>query len=1192
MTTETPQAPNFEQSTITELPPMPARFHFVGIGGISMSGLARILHDWGYAVTGSDRQASAATDLLQKLGIEVQIGHEDGAMAGQADVLVVTPRAIPGAPNEIRAAVANDAEIVRRGQLLGMIANARVNIAASGSHGKSTTSGMLTSALTELGADPSYSVGAMVGTTGRNADSGQGPHMVVEADEFDRALLWLKPDIAIVSTVSFDHPDVFADQADYDRAFIDFARGVRPGGTYVVSADDPGCKRVTEAVCAMDDFAGTIVTFGEQDGADWRYRRTESGWQVIDPEGNAHPLALQVPGAHNVANATAAIIALTTLGFPVEDAMGKSSTRRPFARRYSVMPSTDVTRSTPAGRAGAGAVWPSAVAASDITRAADSKTRIRIEIAFLDRVFDDRETMVFIAPASALSTHDDRGGSHGWRGWHGSSRISTQIREDPCHPRHPWPITLRQPPRGLDRGAGSGHNIGSLLVNAAQESQVVPRKTFSFRPLTAIALAVACLATPLVTARAAAARGGEHSIELNVDTTSENAQLSLISYTFTGGAPAKFSFGNRFTVLNDQAPFRLEAVSAFLAARSDDGAGFQVGEPIGIHVFVDAASTGVIENAIPVYEATTQVLVQDAFNVYPLAQPVVVRQGDVYVFVADLTTDLEPTQLPIILPANGGSTDARAFTTTSTGSADDPQIYFPATDLPQGDGNLEGNFVVRALGDPALPNEPVTGGGEPGDPTLPAPTNFLASGTSSVTLRWTPPALPPPPAPAAVAEVEPNDGPAEAQAAPANATVSGSANSNQGGAPGGFSGDDVEDWYRIEVTETTSVQMTLSGFGNTDFDLFVYPPAGPFETDEAIAFSGGAAGEVEHIILPVVAPGTYLIGVSAFDPDVPAQTSYTLAVVTAPRVVRYNVYSGATPDFAVGPATFVGAARSAATSFPIAEPAPGAYYRIAAVIGGEESAPTPAVLATLAHTTDTVGVYVPSTSVFFLRDENSPGPADYAFQYGAPDFGLQPLSGDWDGDGDSTVGLYDSLTGFFFLTNASGPGGADLVFSFGPGGLSFRPLVGDWNGDGIDTVGIYDPATGNFFLRNANAPGGADAVFSFGPGGLGWVPLAGDWDGDGDDTAGVYAPSSGTFFLRNENASGGADLLYSFGPGGTGFAPVVGDWNADGFVTVGLYGTATGVFFLRDQHAGGPADYVFTYGPAGARAVVGDWDWL
>jgi UDP-N-acetylmuramate--L-alanine ligase/UDP-N-acetylenolpyruvoylglucosamine reductase len=320
MTSDT-TAPTFEPSTATELPPLPARFHFVGIGGISMSGLARILHDWGYAVSGSDRQASAATDLLRKLGIEVQIGHEQSALAGRADVLVVTPRAIPGAPNEIRAAVANRAEVVRRGQLLGMIANARVNIAASGSHGKSTTSGMLTSALTELGADPSYSVGAMVGTTGRNADSGTGPHMVVEADEYDRALLWLKPDVAIVSTVSFDHPDCFADQADYDRAFIDFARRVRPGGTYIISTDDPGCDRVAAAVRELPDFAGRIVTFGDQEGADWSYRRTGDGWEVIDPDDAARPLALQVPGAHNVANATAAIIALTSLGFSTEDAI-------------------------------------------------------------------------------------------------------------------------------------------------------------------------------------------------------------------------------------------------------------------------------------------------------------------------------------------------------------------------------------------------------------------------------------------------------------------------------------------------------------------------------------------------------------------------------------------------------------------------------------------------------------------------------------------------------------------------------------------------------------------------------------------------------------------------------------------------------------------------------------------------------
>ena len=195
-----------------------------------------------------------------------------------------------------------------------------------------------------------------------------------------------------------------------------------------------------------------------------------------------------------------------------------------------------------------------------------------------------------------------------------------------------------------------------------------------------------------------------------------------------------------------------------------------------------------------------------------------------------------------------------------------------------------------------------------------------------------------------------------------------------------------------------------------------------------------------------------------------------------------------------------------------------------------------------------------------------------------------------EGRTEETVGVYLPQSGVWFLRNTNAAGAADAAFGYGPSGLGWTALSGDWDGDGIDTVGVYDPATGFFFLRNQNAGGGADAVFSFGPGGLGWVPLAGDWDGDGDDTVGVYAPSGGTFFLRNENAPGGADLLYSFGPGGAGFAPVVGDWNADGASTVGLYGASTGVFFLRDQHAGGPADRVFTYGPAGAVPVIGDWD--
>jgi hypothetical protein len=238
---------------------------------------------------------------------------------------------------------------------------------------------------------------------------------------------------------------------------------------------------------------------------------------------------------------------------------------------------------------------------------------------------------------------------------------------------------------------------------------------------------------------------------------------------------------------------------------------------------------------------------------------------------------------------------------------------------------------------------------------------------------------------------------------------------------------------------------------------------------------------------------------------------------------------------------------------------------------------------------DTVGVYVPSTGAWFLRNGNSPGGAELVFTFGPANPTWVALRGDWNGDGVDTPGLYDPSTGFFFLKNTQGPGGADLVFSFGPGG-AFVPMVGDWDGDGVETIGIYDPASGAFFLRNANAPGGADLLFTFGAGGQGFVPLAGDWDGDGDDTIGLYAPSNGFFFLRNQNAPGGADLVFSFGAGGAGIDPVVGDYDGDGDDTVGIYIQSSGTWFLRQTNTPGGADLAFGYGPAGARPLIGDWN--
>jgi hypothetical protein len=237
---------------------------------------------------------------------------------------------------------------------------------------------------------------------------------------------------------------------------------------------------------------------------------------------------------------------------------------------------------------------------------------------------------------------------------------------------------------------------------------------------------------------------------------------------------------------------------------------------------------------------------------------------------------------------------------------------------------------------------------------------------------------------------------------------------------------------------------------------------------------------------------------------------------------------------------------------------------------------------------DTPGTYVSATGTFFLRNSNSPGPADIAFAFGAGGANLVPIKGDFDGDGDDTIGLYDKTTGAFFLRNGNSPGAAEVpTFTFGATGATIIPIVGDWDGDGDDTIGIYDSTTGNFVHRNSNTAGAADIVFQFGTGGA--IPIAGDWNNDNTDTIGLYVASTGTFFLRNSNSNGPADVpAFSFGaPNNT---PVAGDWNGDGTDSVGIYVSSTSTWFLANGFTGGAADFAFTYGANGSIGITGDWD--
>ena len=241
---------------------------------------------------------------------------------------------------------------------------------------------------------------------------------------------------------------------------------------------------------------------------------------------------------------------------------------------------------------------------------------------------------------------------------------------------------------------------------------------------------------------------------------------------------------------------------------------------------------------------------------------------------------------------------------------------------------------------------------------------------------------------------------------------------------------------------------------------------------------------------------------------------------------------------------------------------------------------------------DTIGMYNPITSVFYLRNTNDTGYADRTFAYGAASAGWKPIAGDWNGDGTDSIGLYNPATSVFYLRNTNDTGFADLTFAYGPATAGWLPIAGDWDGDGKDTIGLYNPATSVFYLRNTNDTGYADLTFAYGPAMGGWLPIAGDWSGNGKDTIGLYNPVTSVFYLRNTNDTGYADRTFAYGAASAGWKPIAGDWNGDGVGSIGLYNPATSVFYLRNTNDTGYADLTFAYGTtnAGWMPIAGDWN--
>jgi hypothetical protein len=241
---------------------------------------------------------------------------------------------------------------------------------------------------------------------------------------------------------------------------------------------------------------------------------------------------------------------------------------------------------------------------------------------------------------------------------------------------------------------------------------------------------------------------------------------------------------------------------------------------------------------------------------------------------------------------------------------------------------------------------------------------------------------------------------------------------------------------------------------------------------------------------------------------------------------------------------------------------------------------------------NTVGLFDPSSSWFYLRNTNSTGTADYQFGYGDPNGDWTAMVGDWNGDANCGVGLYDPATSMFYLTNAYTTGYAEVTFGYGVPQGGWIPLVGDWDGNGSQGVGLYDPDSSTFYLTDTLSTGYAEYTFGYGMPQGGWTPLVGDWDGDGRTGVGLYDPHTSTFYLTNNLSTGVAQYTFGYGVPNAQWQPLVGDWNGDGKAGVGLYDPHGSTFYLTSQLSTGIAEAIYTYGSAdnGWKPLVGDWN--
>jgi UDP-N-acetylmuramate--alanine ligase len=291
------------------------QIHFVGIGGVGMSGIAEVMINMGYRVTGSDTRRSEAVERLEQLGAKVFTGHQPAHLEGAH--VVVYSSAVARDNVEVQVARQRGIPVIPRAEMLAELMRLKYGIAIAGTHGKTTTTSIVAAVLAGAGLDPTVVVGGRVHGLGANARLGQGEFLVAEADESDGSFLKLSPTIAVVTTVDAEHLDHYADLDAIRHAFLEFVNKVPFYGAAVVCLDEPNIQEM------IPDIEKRVITYGLESGADLTARRLQfsglsSQFEVLHRGRLLGQALLQVPGRHNVLNSLAAVAVALDLEVPFE----------------------------------------------------------------------------------------------------------------------------------------------------------------------------------------------------------------------------------------------------------------------------------------------------------------------------------------------------------------------------------------------------------------------------------------------------------------------------------------------------------------------------------------------------------------------------------------------------------------------------------------------------------------------------------------------------------------------------------------------------------------------------------------------------------------------------------------------------------------------------------------------------------